>query len=111
MKAILISLDPFAPQHRIRLEALPATLGRSPQADVHLDDRWTSRFHCEISQVGGTLVVRDLQSKHGTFVNGEQVGEVHLLPGDRLTVGLSSFEVRYRRSARSVPAGADLAHR
>jgi pSer/pThr/pTyr-binding forkhead associated (FHA) protein len=43
-------------------------------------------------------LVRDLDSKNGTAVNGQYVKEAHLLPGDRLTVGLTSFQVQYKRS-------------
>jgi pSer/pThr/pTyr-binding forkhead associated (FHA) protein len=105
MRATLLSLNPLTPHLQIGLGELPATVGRSSQTDVCLGDRWTSRIHCEISEINGTLVVRDLESKHGTFVNGEQVRQAHLLPGDRLTVGLSSFEVRYERRSTGGPAG------
>ena len=57
-----------------------------------------SRVHCEISEIDGILLVRDLDSHNGTLVNGEHIKEAHLLPGDRLTVGLTSFEVQYERS-------------
>ena len=86
------------------MNKLPAVIGRSPDADVRLDDRWVSRRHCEIDQINGTLVVRDLGSKHGTAVNGEYAAQTHLLPGDRLTIGLTSFEVHYKRSKRPTPS-------
>jgi len=74
-------------------------VGRSPDADVHVDDPWASRRHCLIEQVDGALLIRDVGSRHGTFVNGESVQSALLLPGDRLTIGASSFEVSYRSSA------------
>ena len=43
----------------------------------------------------GVLVVRDLGSKYGTFVNGRQIAEALLLPGDMLSVGLSNFVAVY----------------
>ena len=98
MKAKLIGLDHDGPKTRIVLDRLPVVIGRNPEADIRLDDRWVSRVHCEISEINGTLLVRDLDSSNGTLVNGQYVKEAHLLPGDRLTVGLSSFEVQYRRS-------------
>lgn len=100
MKVKLIGLDPGAARQKIVLDRLPAVLGRSPAADRAVGDRWVSRIHCEISQLEGTLVVRDLESSNGTLVNGRRVDEALLLPGDRLTVGITSFEVRYRRIAR-----------
>ena len=49
-----------------------------------------SRRHCQLDEVGGLLVVRDLGSRYGTYVNGMRVAEARL-PDDKLTVGLTSF--------------------
>jgi pSer/pThr/pTyr-binding forkhead associated (FHA) protein len=97
MKATLIGLDNDGPKTPIVLDKLPVVIGRNPEADVRLDDRWVSRVHSEISEINGTLLVRDLDSHNGTLVNGQYVKEAHLLPGDRLTVGLTSFQVQYNR--------------
>jgi pSer/pThr/pTyr-binding forkhead associated (FHA) protein len=107
MKAELVSLGPLTPTLRTTLDSLPAILGRGSDADIRLGDRWISRIHCEISEISGTLVVRDLESRHGTLVNGQYVAEAHLLPGDRLTVGLTSFEVKYRRRKRNRLTGGE----
>jgi pSer/pThr/pTyr-binding forkhead associated (FHA) protein len=104
MKAKLIGLDNYGPKTRIVLDRLPVVIGRNPEADVRLDDRWVSRVHSEISEINGTLVVRDLDSHNGTLVNGQYIKEAHLLSGDRLTVGLTSFEVQYERSPNSSSA-------
>jgi pSer/pThr/pTyr-binding forkhead associated (FHA) protein len=82
-------------------------LGRNEHADVRLDDRWASRVHCEVSDLNGTLVVRDLGSKYGTYVNGQKVTQAPLLPGDRLTVGMSSFEVQYERGGTKPSMAAE----
>ena len=100
MKVKLINIDPLMRKSRIVLDKLPATLGRSPNSEIYLTDRWVSRCHCEIDHVNGTLTVRDIGSKHGTFVNGEKVTHAPLLPGDNLTVGLTRFQVRYQRKVR-----------
>jgi pSer/pThr/pTyr-binding forkhead associated (FHA) protein len=75
----------------VAIEELPLVIGRSCDALICLDDRWVSRRHCEIDQVDGTLVVRDLGSKHGTYVNDQRINQAVLRPGDRLNVGLSVF--------------------
>jgi len=99
MRVKLVTQSPWTPKRRIVLKHFPAVIGRGADAEVRVDDRWASRRHCEIDQVDGTLVVRDIGSRHGTFVNGESVHSAHLMPGDRLTVGATSFEVLYRRTA------------
>ena len=79
---------------------LPALVGRSAAAAIRLWDQSISRVHCEISNLDGTLLVRDLGSRHGTYVNGVRVTEGHLLPGDRLTVGKMRLRIHYERPPR-----------
>jgi pSer/pThr/pTyr-binding forkhead associated (FHA) protein len=74
---------------------LPATLGRGQEADLRLEDPWVSRLHCILNEIDGTLVVRDLGAKNGTFVNGLRVSDSLLLPGGRLTLGRTSITVQY----------------
>ena len=107
MKIRLTSLDPATSQPPIVIRRVPVIIGRSPAADVHVRDCWASRRHCELDELDGVPVVRDLNSTHGTFVNGESVSEAHLLPGDRLTVGVSSFEVQYQPGRAAVMAGRE----
>jgi len=107
MKATLVNTDVSMAKRRIGLDRLPATIGRGSHADVRLVDRCASRVHCEISELNGTLVVRDLESRNGTFVNGQCVEESLLLPGDRLTVGSSRFEVQYERRKRRKSMSAE----
>ena len=95
MNARLVGVDPWSRNREIPLAQLPVLIGRSPEAAVRLDDRWASRRHCEISELEGKLVVRDLESRHGTFVNGRLISQALLLPGDRLTVGATVFEAQY----------------
>ena len=62
---------------------------------MRIDDRWLSRRHCRLELREGTLVVRDLGSRHGTFVNGRSISECKLLPGDKLSFGLTHFVAEY----------------
>jgi pSer/pThr/pTyr-binding forkhead associated (FHA) protein len=97
MQVELTEVDSSATQRKIVLERLPVTIGQSPDAEIHLDHHWVSRQHCEISVMRDTLVVRDLGSMLGTFVNGLNVTTANLMPGDKLTVGSTSFLVDYER--------------
>lgn len=98
MQVTLLCRDSFMPHGDIKLHELPALLGRAEDCEVVLCDRLTSRHHCVISERDGELIVRDLGSTHGTFVNGSRIDEAILQPGDSFSVGLSTFEVNYEPS-------------
>lgn len=88
----------------IILDRFPAVLGRGAESSTRLDDRWLSRRHCEMSELDGFIYVRDLGSKHGTFVNGTRVREALVYPGDHLQIGLIDFAVAYEPSNAQVTA-------
>ena len=104
LAAKLIAKDSLVSSREIALTEFPLRLGRGPEANVQIGDRWVSRDHCEIDCVDDVLLVRDLGSKHGTFVNGRSVLEAELRPGDLLNIGITRFVVEYD----SVPAAACL---
>lgn len=91
----LVSQDPLASPREIVIESFPCDLGRAAEVAVRIDDRWLSRRHCRLEVSGDTLLVRDLGSRHGTFVNGRTVSESQLLPGDLLGLGLTHFVAEY----------------
>ena len=93
MKVTLIRVASSDPRKRTTLRRFPAVVGRSSEADVYLDDRWASRSHCELSISEDALVVRDLQSRNGTFVNSEQIETSRLQSGDELIVGRIVFRI------------------
>ncbi|HEU5056197.1 MAG TPA: GGDEF domain-containing protein, partial [Kofleriaceae bacterium] len=63
------------------------TLGRGGGADVRLVDEGISRFHCRIKIDGDDLYVEDLQSRNGTFLNGERISRRKLEDGDKIQLG------------------------
>ncbi len=52
-----------------------------------LADARVSRRHCELRRSGQSVLVQDLESRNGTFVNGQAVGEAEIGAGDVLAVG------------------------
>ena len=70
-------------------------LGRSDQADIKLDDPYASEFHMRFNNREGRLVLTDLGSTNGTYVNGRRVTTpVDLNRGDAVQVGKTVMEVR-----------------
>jgi len=68
-------------------------LGRSNECDITLSVTHLSRKHAELSLVGNKLVVKDLDSANGTFVNGKRIKEETLRKGDELRLDTLSFTV------------------
>jgi predicted component of type VI protein secretion system len=81
-------------------------VGRSPEADVRLDDEAVSWNHLEIEMRGETLMATDLDSRNGTALNGEPLDRPRRLrDGDTLIVGGHRLEI----STGSVtPVGATV---
>ena len=69
------------------------TIGRSPPCDLVLADQMVSGEHARIVLDGDSLVLHDLQSRNGTFLNGERVASADLRPGDEITLGRSSLQL------------------
>jgi predicted component of type VI protein secretion system len=90
----LVPLDSWS-DDRVRAIQTPAVVGRSSDADVHLNDPWVSRVHCEICRRDGNLVVRDLESRHGVYVNEQRVPQAVLHPGDVLLLGVTRYRVDF----------------
>jgi Nif-specific regulatory protein len=87
----------------------PFVLGRRSQSDLQLDDVAASRRHCALEPTDGGLRVRDLGSRHGTFVNGIPVRERDLAHGDLLEAAGSLFLVLLHDAPGEdgAPAGGD----
>ncbi len=69
-------------------------IGRRQDCDLCIPLMIVSRRHCEINQDRGELKVRDLGSRNGTFLNGQQVDQGSISPGDSLRIGPIDFAVQ-----------------
>ncbi|MDA1053466.1 MAG: FHA domain-containing protein [Planctomycetota bacterium] len=83
------------PNESLETTELPVVIGRSDDVQVRVECRWASRKRCEIDQVDGEFVLRDLGSRYGTIVNGKSVRQIVLSPGDEIGVGLKRFVVMW----------------
>jgi len=78
---------------------LPSTIGRGRGTSIVLPHPLISRQHCELYEADGRLMVRDLGSLNGTFVNNQRITESALDPGELLTVGTVTFRAVYEAAA------------
>ncbi len=71
----------------VPLEPLPFTIGRSPERHLPLTHPQISREHCAIHRDADGYLLHDLNSRHGTLVNGMRVMTTRLRTGDRIVLG------------------------
>ena len=68
-------------------------LGRAPGCQLVFDDDTVSRRHAELRMTDGRWILRDLGSSNGTWVNGRQVMEAEVVPGDQVQLGGYGFRL------------------
>lgn len=101
---LLLILAENAPPRHVPLHVLPLTIGRSAPSELILDGTTVSRRHCRLDRQDDSIVLTDLESTNGTFVNGERVGApVVLQDGARVTIGAHALS--YHRRSQQEMAG------
>ena len=88
-RLFFVGLDGTERSYRLQTHR-PFTLGRDPGNDIILRDPKVSRHHAEIVFERGFLVVHDLASANGTFINGKRVRIAPLTNGSQLRLGNSN---------------------
>ena len=68
-------------------------IGRSSDLDMVLVEDMVSRKHAKISTLNDQVIIQDLGSTNGTFVNGEKIKRVRLREGDRILIGTSIIKL------------------
>ena len=94
----LIVKDRVRTLKRISVHKFPFVVGRSEEADLVLGDSGVSRKHAEFVEKDDNLIIRDLDSTNGIFVNDHFTKEFSLQDGDRITIGTHILEVVLPRS-------------
>lgn len=65
----------------------PVTIGRGPDNDIHIDNLAVSTHHAKIYQDAGRVIIEDLNSLNGTFMNNQRITKSFLKVGDKVLVG------------------------
>ena len=113
MKLWLQPLGSAAQSEPLCLSSFPFVIGRRGECDASLPYAFISRRHCRFDQVEDQVVVQDLESYNGTFVNGSSAERPLVVSdGDELTLGPMSFRVVLPRAeqetARDLKTDPDL---
>ena len=84
------------------IHSLPATVGRCPSADIHIDDPSISRRHCQFMlDPYGALTLRDSGSTNGVFVDNLRVKKVTVRPGSEVRIGAVVIRVELTEEVES----------
>jgi pSer/pThr/pTyr-binding forkhead associated (FHA) protein len=76
------------------IDRLPCLIGRASGCDQCLPYIFVSRYHCRLSRRGKELILEDLKSFNGTFVNGTRIHlPTRLRHGDEVGLGPFAFRV------------------
>ncbi|MBI4404776.1 MAG: AgmX/PglI C-terminal domain-containing protein [Deltaproteobacteria bacterium] len=84
-------------------------LGRILSADLRIDDPRVSRIHALLEVRGENILITDLASTHGTFVNGERIVEAKIKVGD--TIKLGHVDVKIQKGSGKVTSVTPPAQR
>ena len=91
--ATIREIRPDASGRTVRFDGRPMTVGRAPDNTLVLRDGRASRHHARIDARRGTLVLSDLGSTNGSWVNDRRVESVALGEGDRIRIGATTLLV------------------
>lgn len=80
----------------------PLMVGRSEKCHVMIDMEGISRRHCLLSLVESKVVIEDLDSTNGTYLNGTRIREAVVRPGDKIMVGSCSLYILTGGDAKRV---------
>jgi len=82
----------------------PVTVGRLPECDIQIEEAGLSRSHARLSPTRDGILVQDLDSTNGTFVNDQRVSRQMALPGDEIRVDRVRFRVDRPLPAKTAAA-------
>ena len=104
MDAALFLIRDGAEPRRFALSRDVTTIGRAEACDLRIPLGEVSRKHCTVVVSEGELVIQDLGSSNGTFVNSKRVQQAKLGAGDAVRLGSLLFVVQ----VDGKPAGDEL---
>ena len=109
--ATIREIRPDHSSRSIAFDGRPLTIGRAPDNGIVLRDGRASRHHARIDARRGSLVLSDLASTNGSYVNDRRVESIALGEGDRIRVGTTTLLVEAIDVSGSRHSGGDPADR
>ncbi len=76
-----------SPTFKLKVKKVTNVVGRESTCDLYVENNQVSRRHCLLQVTERGLLVKDLESTNGTFVNGNPITDGYINDGDRLSLG------------------------
>ena len=76
-----------SPTFKLKVKKVTNVVGREGTCDIYVESKQVSRRHCLLQVTERGLLVKDLESTNGTFVNGIPLADGYINDGDRLSLG------------------------
>lgn len=102
-KLVVLSEGLTGRSHELKVDK--TTIGRVEDNTFQIAEQSVSSHHCEVLLKGSDVVVKDLNSTNGTYINGEKISEKVLKPGQILRLG----QIEIRLEGDGAPAAASAA--
>lgn len=97
MKLYLSIIDPLRKKRVFIIGNSPITIGRSESCTLPLNDSSCSNIHCSLYIKNNELIVEDLNSKNGVFINGVKKKRQRIFINDSITLGDSSIQIEEKK--------------
>jgi predicted component of type VI protein secretion system len=103
-KLVVLNAGMIGRTHELKVDK--TTIGRVEDNTFQLEEPSVSSYHCEVLLRGNDVVVKDLNSTNGSFINGEKVTEGVLKPGQVLRLGQIEMRLETEATASAAPLPA-----
>jgi pSer/pThr/pTyr-binding forkhead associated (FHA) protein len=101
-KLVILTQGMTGRAHELNVDR--TTIGRVEDNTFQITDPSVSSHHCEVHLRGGEVLIRDLNSTNGTYINGAQITESVLKPGQTLRLGQIELKLEAEGSASTAAA-------
>jgi pSer/pThr/pTyr-binding forkhead associated (FHA) protein len=101
-KLVILNQGMTGRTHELNVDR--TTVGRVEDNTFQISDPSVSSHHCEVHLRGSEILIRDLNSTNGSFINGEKITETILKPGQTLRLGQVELKLEAEGAAAAMPS-------
>jgi pSer/pThr/pTyr-binding forkhead associated (FHA) protein len=102
MAKLVIVTQGMTGSHELNVDR--TTIGRVEDNTFQIADASVSSHHCEVLLRGGEVLIRDLNSTNGSYINDAQITESVLKPGQKLRLGQIELKLETEGSVSAAPS-------